>query len=498
MLARCYTVAFEGIEPRLIEVQCALAPGIPGFSIVGLPDKSVSESRERVRAALAAMALAMPAKRVTVNLSPGDMPKEGAHYDLPIAIALLAAMDAISRDAAESVLAMGELALDGRLVPVAGALPAALASASEDKALILPAPSAPEAAWVAAATVFGAESLGSALAHLAGTTPLAPARPPLSAAPAAVKSTDLASVRGQEGAKRALEIAAAGSHNILMLGPPGAGKSLLASCLPGILPPQTADEALESAMIQSVAGTRGAGPSPHRPFRSPHHGASMAAIIGGGRRAAPGEISLAHNGVLFLDELPEFQRPVLDSLRQPIETGEVWIARAEAHLRYPSRFMLVGAANPCRCGHMADASRACARAPRCGQDYMARLSGPLLDRFDIRIDVPAIPPSDLRGPLGEPSSEVARRVTAARKRQIQRLEPFGARSNADCPPDVLEEMTALDGDCAAFLQRAAAHFGISARGYSRILRVARTIADLDGAEQITRPHLSEAIALRGP
>ncbi|ARO13623.1 magnesium chelatase family protein [Ketogulonicigenium robustum] len=497
MLARSYSVAFEGIEPRLIEVQCALSPGIPGFAIVGLPDKAVSESRERVRAALAAMAMAMPARRITVNLSPGDLPKEGSHYDLPIAIALLAAMDVFPRENAESLLSLGELSLDGRLVPVAGALPAALAAASEGKALLVPQQNAPEGAWVSAATVFGADSLPAALSHLTGTSPLPAARPPL-ARPPVGGAQDLAHVRGQDAAKRALEIAAAGGHNLLMVGPPGAGKSLLASCLPGILPPLSPAEALDTAMVQSVAGLLQGGISLQRPFRSPHHGASMPAIIGGGRRATPGEVSLAHNGVLFLDELPEFQRTVLDSLRQPLETGEVWIARATAHVRYPSRIMLVAAANPCRCGNMDDASRACARAPRCGQDYMARVSGPLLDRFDIRITVPALPITALRGPLAETSASVAQRVAAARMRQTQRLEPLGARSNADCPPDTLEKTTLIEAEGEAFMQRALAHFGISARGYTRILRVARTIADLDGAEAVARPHLAEAIALRGP
>ncbi|HRO14460.1 MAG TPA: YifB family Mg chelatase-like AAA ATPase, partial [Paracoccus sp. (in: a-proteobacteria)] len=405
MVAIAYSVAFDGIEARLVEVQASVAPGLPAFTIVGLPDKAVSEARERVRAAFGAMSVAMPSRRVTVNLSPADLPKEGSHFDLPIALAILAALEVVPADELESIVSLGELALDGRLVPVVGALPAAMAAAEEQRTLICPRDCGSEAAWVGAVPVVAPPSLRAVVDHLTGRPPVAPARPGQVNRPARV--VDMADVRGQERAKRALEIAAAGRHHLLMVGPPGSGKSRLAARLPGLMPELTPTEALETSMIHSLAGmlTDG-GISREAPFRDPHHTASMAAIVGGGRGARPGEISLAHNGVLFLDELPEFSRPVLETLRQPIETGEVVVARANAHVRYPCRFLLIAAANPCRCGYLADAARACSRAPQCGADYMGRLSGPLMDRFDLRIEVPAVSLADLDLPGAGESSAV--------------------------------------------------------------------------------------------
>lgn len=497
MVARAYTVAFEGIEARQVEVQCALAPGVPGFSIVGLPDKAVSEARERVRAALTAMAIALPARRITVNLSPADMPKEGSHFDLPIALALLAAIDIIPHDAVDQAIALGELSLDGTLIPVTGALPAAMTAAEEGRALLCPKASGAEAAWVGSTTVIGAATLAEMVAHLSGRTALAPAEPgELQKVPAI---RDLRDVKGQERAKRALEIAAAGRHHVLLVGPPGSGKSMLAARLPGILPPLSAAEALETSMIQSLAGMLDEGGiSRTRPFRQPHHTASMAAIVGGGKGAKPGEISLAHHGVLFMDEFPEYSRSVLETLRQPIETGDVVVARANAHVRYPCRFMLVAAANPCKCGYLYDPSRACARAPQCGDDYLGRISGPLMDRFDLRIEVPPVAYTDLDLPESGPASaEIAARVAAARKVQAARFaDRPGLRVNADAEGAVLEEIATPDTAGKAVLVRAAERFGLSARGYHRVLRVARTIADLDGSSEVAERHVAEAVSFR--
>lgn len=497
MVARAYTVAFQGVEARLVEVQCAVTAGLPAFSIVGLPDKAVSEARERVRAALTAMSIALPARRITVNLSPADLPKEGSHFDLPIALALLAALDIVPSDQIVETVALGELSLDGTLVPVIGALPAAMTAAEESCRLVCPKPCGAEAAWVGAVEVIAPGSLLDCVNHFNGRAVLPPATP--GEVTADTFSRDLRDVKGQERAKRALEIAAAGRHHLLMVGAPGSGKSMLAARMPGILPPLMPDEALETSMIHSLAGLlEEGGISRARPFRAPHHTSSMAAIVGGGRGAKPGEISLAHHGVLFLDEFPEFPRTVLETLRQPIETGDVVVARANAHIRYPCRFLLVAAANPCRCGHLADASRACNRAPNCGDDYLGRISGPLMDRFDLRIEVPPVTVGDLALPdSGDTSTEVAARVAAARTRQLVRFASHAdARVNADAEGELLDEIARPDAEGAAMLAKAAERFKLTARGYHRVLRVARTIADLDGDDDIRAPHLAEAISFR--
>jgi magnesium chelatase family protein len=497
MVARAYTVAFEGVEARLVEVQCSVAPGLPAFSVVGLPDKAVSEARDRLRAALTAMGVALPSKRITVNLSPADLPKEGSHFDLPIALALLAALEVVPRDAAERTVALGELSLDGRLVPVVGALPAAMAAAEADRALLCPRASGAEAAWVGGTQVLAAPDLAAVVRHFTGQAPLAPAEP--GEVLGHEEARDLSDVKGQERAKRALEIAAAGRHHMLMVGAPGSGKSMLAARMPTILPPLSPGEALETSMIHSLAGLLDEGGiSRLRPFREPHHTASMAAIVGGGRGAKPGEISLAHNGVLFMDEFPEFPRAVLETLRQPIETGEVVVSRANAHTRYPCRFLLIAAANPCKCGYLADPARACARVPQCGEDYLGRISGPLMDRFDLRVEVPPVAYADLDLPAtGERSGAVAERVAAARARQERRFAGReGLRVNADAEGAVLDEIAAPDAEGRALLARVAERFGLSARGYHRVLRVARTIADLDGSEDVCRPHVAEAVSFR--
>ena len=497
MVSHAYTVAFEGVEARTVEVQCALSPGTPAFSIVGLPDKAVSEARDRVRAALTALSIALPSKRITVNLSPADMPKEGSHFDLPIAMALLAALEILPHEVVAQTVSLGELSLDGSLVPVIGALPAAMTAAAEGKVLVCPRASGAEAAWVEACPVIGAGDLMEAVRHFTGQAVIEPARP--GEVHEDPSGRDLRDVKGQERAKRALEIAAAGRHHLLMLGSPGSGKSMLAARMPGLLPPLTPSEALETSMIHSLAGLLDEGGiSRTRPFREPHHTASMPAIVGGGRSARPGEISLAHNGVLFLDELPEFPRAVLETLRQPIESGTVMVARANAHVSYPCRFLLVAAANPCRCGHLMDASRACNRAPNCGADYMGRISGPLMDRFDLRLEVPPVAFTDLDlPPAAEGSAEVAARVALARDRQSARFRNAPAcRTNADAEGRLLEEIAAPETAGKELLAKAADRFGLTARGYHRVLRVARTLADLEGVDTVRRADVAEALSYR--
>ncbi|MEO0545638.1 MAG: YifB family Mg chelatase-like AAA ATPase [Pseudomonadota bacterium] len=499
MVSRCMTVAFQGIQAVPVDVQVMVAPGQMGMNIVGLADKAVAESRERVQAALHASGLSMPSKRVTVNLAPADLPKEGSHYDLPIALALMAAIGAIPGDALDAYVVMGELGLDGTIAPVAGALPAAMGANGLGKGLICPAASGSEAAWADPdMDVLAPRSLIAAANHFKGTQVLS--RPVAAVRDGLETFGDMSDIRGQETAKRALEIAAAGGHNLLLIGPPGSGKSMLASRLPSILPPLSPRELLEVSMIGSIAGTLADGKlSSKRPFRSPHHSASMAAMVGGGLRARPGEVSMAHNGVLFLDELSEFTPQVLDSLRQPLESGETIIARANHRVSYPSRLQLVAAMNPCRCGMAGEPGHVCRRGKRCVSDYQGRVSGPLMDRIDLRIEVPSVSASDLFEESGAEKSEtIAQRVKQARDLQIERYTAMGSADhlNAHMPNTMIEQVAKPDDAGLALLKEAADRLRFSARGYHRILKVARTLADLDGRGTVGRIHLAEAISYR--
>lgn len=500
MVANITTVAFQGIDVQPIDVQVHFAPGLPKFVVVGLADKAVGESRERVAAALHAMGLALPPQHITVNLSPADIQKEGSHYDLPIALALLVKLGVLPEEELRGYTALGELALDGTMTAVSGALPAAIDALSRGHGLICPAASGGEAAWAEGTEILAAPNLMSIINHFKGSQVLSPPTPSMEVA--TLHKPDMVDIKGQEVAKRALEVAAAGSHNMLMCGPPGAGKSMLASRLPGILPPLTPAEALEVTMIHSIAGQLKEGKLlKDRPFRDPHHSATLPALVGGGMRVQPGEISLAHLGVLFLDELPEFSRTTLEALRQPLETGRAVVARANAHVVYPSRVQLIAAMNPCKCGYMADPERACSRAPRCGTDYQSKISGPLLDRIDIQIDVPAVSALDLGLPKPrETSADIALRVAKAREIQLlrySRLSPQKpVRTNAEADGALLEQVAAPDAQGRELLNKACEKFKLSARGYHRVLRLARTLADLENIENVSYKHIAEALAYR--
>ncbi|SCA57136.1 Competence protein ComM [Candidatus Terasakiella magnetica] len=498
MTARITTVTFSGIDVIEVEVQVSITTGLPALNIVGLADKAVSEARERVRAALTALGLSLPPKRITVNLSPADLAKEGSHFDLPIALGLLAAMGVISEEELLPFIVLGELALDGRISPVTGVLPAAIHAQVSERNILCPKPQGGEAVWAGDLDVLAPHDLLELVNHFKGRQLLNRPQPIKVVQQNTGEMPDLRDIRGQESAKRALEVAAAGSHNLLLCGPPGAGKSMLARRLPGILPPLDAHEALEVSMIHSIAGTLPEGGlMVERPFRDPHHSASMPALIGGGHRVRPGEVSLAHLGVLFLDELPEYNRTALEALRQPLETGRAEIARANAHVSYPARVQLIAAMNPCRCGHLDDAALACSRAPKCAETYRDKISGPLLDRIDLHLDVPPVSPMDLHlPPSSEGTQEVRARVLRARMVQKERYQEKGLRTNAEADGEFLLKISQPDQAGQNLLLEATNKLKLSARGYHRVLRVARTLADLEGCENVKADHIAESLSYR--
>lgn len=499
MLSRINTIAFKGLESQDIDLQIQISSGMPAFTIVGLPDKAVAESKERVRAALNTIGISFPAKRVTINLAPADLIKEGSHYDLAVALGIISCLGIIPLEEINHYIVLGELGLDGSISAVNGVLPASIHALRKNKGIICPQAQGSEALWSGLKEIIAAGNLMELINHFKGTQIIP--KPSKIQDTTQEKYLDMSDVKGQESAKRALEIAAAGGHNMLMIGPPGSGKSMLAARLSGILPPLTAEEALETSMIHSIAGELKDGTICFlRPFRAPHHNASTPALVGGGRRADPGEISLAHNGVLFLDELPEFSRASLEALRQPLENGTITVSRVNAHITYPAKFQLIAAMNPCRCGHLGTPEFECPRAPKCALEYQSKISGPLLDRIDLQIEMHAVSPWELANvKTGENSEQIRKRVILARQNQEKRFKQLGQEgkhTNSELKGKNLEQIVNLDNTGKNLLITYAEKNKISARSYHRILRLARTIADLQNCEKVLKMHIAEALSYR--
>ena len=499
MLAKVWTPAFSGIDVIKVSVEVMISSGLPKFAIVGLPDKAISEAKERIQSAFSAMGFSLPAKRIIVNLAPADVLKEGSHFDLPIAVAILTALNVMPAEEVSSYMMLGELGLDGTIKSVNGILPTAVFASAEGLGIICPSKQVGEALWAGNKNVLGPENLISLINHFKGEQIIVnQTEPPLFEEN---YSVDMADIKGQEMARKALEIAAVGGHHLLMIGPPGVGKSMLASRLPTILPPMTAKEALEVSTIKSVAGELSEnGLSIVRPFRSPHHTASQVALTGGGLHAKPGEVSLAHNGILFLDELPEFSSAALDSLRQPLETGKVSVARANGHITYPAKFQLVAAMNPCKCGHFGEPDCECALAPLCAQKYQNRISGPLYDRIDLTVSVENINPWELANIKSSESSAVIKeRVIKAREYQYKRLSKFfgGEKCvNALLSGSDIEACVNMDVVAKDLLVKSAEKLKLSARAYYKTMRVARTIADMEFRDTVLASDVSLALNFR--
>lgn len=499
MITHINTLTFNGLEVKKVDLQTQVSSGLPNFIIVGLPDKAIAESKERIRSAIQSIGLQLPPKRIVINLSPADLMKEGSHFDLPITLGILSVMGVIPKEKLKSYMVMGELGLDGAILPVNGVLPASVQAQKDSLGIICPQNCGSEAAWAKVNDIIAAPNLISLINHLKGSEFLTAPTP--TEYITQTSNLDMSDVKGQETAKRALEIAAAGGHNLLMIGPPGSGKSMLASRLTTILPPMTIKEAIETSMIKSIAGQLNEnGICFSRPFQAPHHSASTPALVGGGRKGTPGEISLAHNGVLFLDELPEFNRPTLEALRQPLENGEIQISRVNAHTTFPANFQLIAAMNPCRCGHLGQKDKECSRAPICAQEYMSKISGPLLDRIDIKIEVPQVSPWELSDvKKGESSKVIQSRVIKARELQIARYRQLNItdiNTNSQLKGKVLEEICQMDNDAEQLLIAFAEKNSMSARAYHRTLRLARTIADLQNESKILKLHIAEALSYR--
>ena len=498
MICSVRTLGISGIQGSAVTAECYISNGLPGFDIVGLPDAAVKEARERVRAAAKSSGLSFPVSRITVNLAPANLKKAGTHYDLPILLSILAACGGVSRPKSTSAF-VGELSLDGQLRPVSGVLPMALAAKREGiKALFVPAENAAEATLARGPVVYGIHNLKELAAGLNGETVLQP-EPLWEPQPNDDAVLDFKDVLGQENVKRALEVAAAGSHNVLLIGPPGSGKSMLSKRLPSILPDMTWEESLEVSQIYSVMGLLTA-KNPlvtRRPFRSPHHTVSNAGLAGGGSNPRPGEISMAHKGVLFLDEMPEFRKDTLDLMRQPLEDGKVTISRVVGAITYPAEFMMVCAMNPCKCGWYGDPSGRCKCSEMTVENYRSRISGPMLDRIDIVVEVPSVHFEDLRSRAeAEPSASVKERVNAARAIQNRRFGAGSSMCNARMGPEEMRKFCQLDDECAGLMKDAFETMGLTARSYDRILKVARTVADMEGSEEIQPQHIAEAIQYR--